>query len=123
VDATASPVFLVDDDDAVRDSIRALLESYGLEVRDYASGMAFLADPVVGDRGCLILDMHMPGMTGLEVLEIMRRDARRLPVIAITGRADGRLVERLRTAGARAVFEKPIDDAVLMRAIEHAVAH
>jgi two-component system CheB/CheR fusion protein len=123
LDALAAPVFLVDDDDAVRDSIRALLESYGLEVHDYPSGHAFLADPAVGDRGCLILDMHMPGMTGLEVLGFMRCSARRMPVIAITGRVDERLIERLRTAGACAVFEKPVDESVLLNAIERAVAH
>jgi FixJ family two-component response regulator len=123
LDALAHRVFLVDDDAAVRDSIRTLLECCGLEVHDYASGPDFLADPRSSGPGCLITDVHMPGMNGLALIDAMRVRARRLPVIVITGRADPRLVARLKNAGACAIFEKPVDDTALLEAIEHAVAH
>ena len=123
MDARAHQVFLVDDDAAVRDSIRALLESYGIQVHDYASGADFLAEPRDNGCGCLIMDMHMPGMNGLELLGAMRAKAWWLPVIAITGKADAHLIANLRNAGACAVFEKPIDEAILLQAIENAVAH
>jgi two-component system response regulator FixJ len=123
LDAAAHTVFLVDDDEAVRDSIRTLLESCGFRVRDYASGPDFLADPDGAGPGCLITDMHMPGMNGLELIGAMQVRARRLPVIVITARADARLFARLRDAGASAVFEKPLDEESLLRAIEQVVGH
>jgi FixJ family two-component response regulator len=123
LDALAPRVFLVEDDAAVRDSVRTLLECYGIEVRDYASAQAFLADSAAGGPGCLITDMHMPGMNGLELLDTVRERALHLPVIVITGRADTRLINQLKNAGACAVFEKPIDDTTLLQAIQQAVAN
>jgi two-component system response regulator FixJ len=122
LDARTPKVFLVEDDEAVRDSVRVLLESCGHEVHDYPSGEAFLADPGGGGAGCLITDMHMPGMSGLELIGATRSRSPCLPVIVITGRADARLIDRLRGAGAAAVFEKPVDDGALLQAIQDAVA-
>jgi len=65
----------------------------------------------------------MPGMNGLELLDTVRERALHLPVIVITGRADARLINQLKNAGACAVFEKPIDDTTLLQAIEQAVAN
>ncbi len=120
--AVARTVHVVDDDDAVRDSLRALLESYGLLVRDYASGNDFLQEFSGFGAVCLVLDIHMPGITGFELLEILKARNVQIPVIVITGRADSRLRGRLAQTGAVAVLEKPIDEDELIRAIEAAFA-
>src|SRR6516164_3600557 len=100
-------IFIIDDDDGVRDSLRLLLECEGFEVREFASCRKFLATVRSGDGDCLILDLHMPEMGGIELLEGMRRRGDRLPVILITGRLDPKTRERARAAGALAVVEKP----------------
>jgi FixJ family two-component response regulator len=114
-------VYIVDDDEAVRDSLRSLLESYRLTVRDYASADDFLTDeqPKVG---CLLLDLHMPGMTGLQLLRRLRNDRSRLPVIAITGRSDPTLKKQVAQAGAFALLEKPMSDDVLLWTVKSAFA-
>lgn len=81
-------VYVVDDDDAVRDSMRVLLESSGLDVRVYSSAQEFLAHVCKSPKGCLLLDLHMPGMSGVELLEALRMQGSRLPVVIITGRSD-----------------------------------
>ena len=115
-------VYVVDDDDAVRDSLRSLLESHGLTVRDFASANEFLADGQQRKAGCVLLDVHMPSMTGLQLLERLRKDRSRLPVIAITGRCDLTLKRKIAQAGAFALLEKPMDDDILIWTIESAVA-
>ncbi len=113
-------VYLIDDDDAVRDSLRILLETYGLTVEDYGSATDFLAERRNFDSACLVVDIHMPGMSGPELIDTLRqRDS--LPVaIAITGAGDASLRDRLKQMGVSAVLDKPIHDEVLMQAIEHA---
>lgn len=100
-------IFIVDDDEGVRDSLRLLLECEGLEAHEFASCRQFLDAVGPGDGDCLIVDVHMPGMSGLELLECMRRRGNRLPVIAISGRSDAATRNRARAAGALAVVEKP----------------
>ena len=115
-------VYIVDDDDAVRDSLRCLLESYEFTLRDYACADDFLADKQSGKTGCLLLDLHMPGMTGLQLLGKLRRDGYRLPVIAITGRNDRELKKQVAQAGAFALLEKPMNHDILIWTIRNAVA-
>jgi two-component system, LuxR family, response regulator FixJ len=100
-------IFIVDDDHATRDSLRLLLETEGFEAKEFAGGRPFLdgVRPVDGD--CLILDLHMPGMSGLEVLEELRRRGDRLPVIIVSGHLDGTSRTRALVGGALAVIEKP----------------
>ena len=116
-----STVHVVDDDEAVRDSTRILLESYGHPVQDYSSARAFLDANPKSPQGCLVLDIHMPGMSGLELLEEMRARKFSLPVIVITGRYDAALGARLREAGAMDVLMKPVDDAELKAKIDRAL--
>lgn len=112
-------VFIVDDDDAVRQSLRALLESYEFKVEDYCSGPAFLARYSSDLRGCILLDMHLPEMTGLEILTRFRNDMQgALPVVMITGRGDRLTRERLLAAGANSLFEKPLDSDQLVATIQ-----
>jgi two-component system response regulator FixJ len=119
--SNSATVYIVDDDDAVRDSFRSLLESHGLTVQDYASADDFLADRQQPKAGCLLLDLHMPGMTGLQLLGKLGKGRTRLPVIAITGRIDSTLKGQIAQAGAFALLEKPMNDEVLMWTIESAV--
>lgn len=113
-------VHVVDDDDAVRDSVRSLLESHGFAVRDYASARAFLADG--GDGGCLLLDLHMPEMSGLDLLETLRTRRNDIPTIIMTGRSDAGLKARAQRSGAIAFLDKPVDEDELMNSISHALA-
>jgi two-component system response regulator FixJ len=111
-------VYVVDDDEGVRDSMRILLESCGMHVQDYGSARQFLDRGHNDSNACLILDIHMPGMSGLELLDVLREKGSGLPVIAITGRGDAPLRAQLARAGARAVFDKPVDDGALLKTIE-----
>jgi FixJ family two-component response regulator len=114
-------VHVVDDDEAVRDSMRALLESYGVEVRDYASAGEFLLEMTAQPKGCVLLDLHMPGMSGLELLDLLRAAGSRLPIIAVTGRSDAFLKERVVRAGALTLLDKPISDDTLLHALARAL--
>lgn len=99
---------IVDDDDAVRDSLRALLESYGLMVRDYASASEFLNGEPCSEPGCLIVDLHMPGMDGLELIELLRRRRVQTPAILLTGRHDQQVAARALETGVLVVLQKPV---------------
>ena len=109
-----SVVHVVDDDEAVRDSTRARLESYGIEVRDYASAREFLACGQALTRGCVLLDLHMPAMSGLELLEVLRDQGSTLSVIITTGRGDPVLRERAVRAGAITLLDKPVNEDCLL---------
>jgi two-component system response regulator FixJ len=111
-------IYIVDDDSAVRDSLRALLEAFGMDVRDYGSAKAFLADPYGNKRGCLILDLHMPEMSGIELLEVLREKDSSLPVIMFTGRGDINLREHAERSGAIALLAKPVDTELLLQTIQ-----
>ena len=117
-----SVVHVVDDDEAVRDSMRALLESHGFEVRDYASARAFLVGTPVQPRGCMLLDLHMPGMSGLELLDMLHARGSKLPVIAFTGRSDAALRERVVRAGALTLLDKPVSDDRLLSSLTSALS-
>lgn len=110
-------VCVVDDDAAVRDSVRVLLESHGLVVREYASAREFLGDTATRDAGCLLLDLHMPEMNGLELLETLRRQKIRTAAVVITGRSDSALKARAHRAGALALLDKPVGEDELMQSI------
>jgi two-component system response regulator FixJ len=101
-------IFIVDDDDATRESLRLLVECEGFEARDFASGRRFLdAVRPAGDGDCLILDLNMPGMSGFEVLEELSRRGDRLAVIVTTAWPDPTSRSRALAAGAVALLEKP----------------
>jgi FixJ family two-component response regulator len=116
-------IHIVDDDDAVRDSMRALLESLGFAVHDYSSAVDFLNRGGERSKGCLLLDLHMPAMTGIDLLEHMRSEGVSLPTIVITGRGDPILRERALRIGALALIDKPVTDEALLGAIGRAFAN
>jgi FixJ family two-component response regulator len=111
-------VDIVEDDDAVRDSLRALLEAYGYTVREYPCAAPYLERYVSTPSDVLIVDHHMPGMTGLELVETLRARNVTIPTIMVTGRDDPQLGKRLARAGIAKLFHKPIDDEHLVRWIE-----
>jgi two-component system response regulator FixJ len=113
-------VFIVDDDPAIRDSIRMLLDAAGLTTRGFNSAEAFLADAST-KRGCLIADVRMPGMSGLDLLEEIGCRQLNLPVIVMTGHADIPLAVRAMKAGAADFLEKPFDGARLTESVRRAV--
>ena len=121
-ESTPRMIYIVDDDDAVRDSLKALLESLGFGVKDFNSARDFLAERKVDTSGCLLLDLHMPVMTGMDLLEHMRDKGPQLPTIVITGRSDAFLKERALRSGARAFIDKPVSDQALISAIDSALA-
>lgn len=100
-------VFVVDDDEAMRDSIICLLESANLPCRMFGDAGAFLEACGPGQPGCLLLDIRMPGMSGMELLERLGADGYTLPVIIITGHGDVPLAVRALKSGAFDFVQKP----------------
>ena len=114
-------VHIVDDDEAVRQSLAFLLSSAGLAVRLYDSASAFLAGLASVKGGCLITDMRMPGMTGLELLHALKAKACGLPAIVITGHGDVALAVEAMKAGAVDFIEKPFDEEAILTAVKAAL--
>jgi two-component system, LuxR family, response regulator FixJ len=115
-------VYIVDDDAAVRDSIAALLSLHGYTVQQFASARDYLAGIELLPRGCVLLDIRMPGMSGLELQDELNRCGRTEPIVFITGHGDIELAVRAMKAGARDFLQKPFDEAALLRAIDEAQA-
>jgi two-component system response regulator FixJ len=113
-------VFIADDDPAVRDSLATLLETAGYKVRSFASGRDFLAAFRSSDRGCLIVDVRMPEVGGLEVQAMLREQKIALPVIIITGHGDVPLAVRAMKGGAIDFVEKPFSEDAICSAVERA---
>lgn len=111
-------VHIVDDDDAIRRSVGFALKTSGFEVRTYESGSELLKDATHLAESCILLDIRMPGMDGLEVQEALKAKGVTLPVIIMTGHGDVNLAVRAMKAGAVDFIEKPFQKAVLLSAIE-----
>ena len=115
-------VWLVDDVASVRKSIRAVLESTNITVRDYASAKDFLADFQAGSRGCLVVDQHMPFMSGIDLLQHLTNCRIAPPAIVITGQGSSALRAKALRAGAVAMLDKPVDGVELIELIETTLA-
>jgi FixJ family two-component response regulator len=120
-EAPEGRVFIVDDDAAVRQAVTLLVQSLGLRAQPYASAEAFLEAYDPGSDGCLVLDLHMPGMSGVELQEELVARGVRIPVIVITAYKDDPLTVRAQEAGAVTVLYKPFKRDVLLRSIESAL--
>ena len=114
-------VFVIDDDASVRGSLENLLRSVGLRVAVFASAQEFLASPHASALGCLILDVRLPGVSGLELQEQLRRTRPDLPVVFITGHGDIPMSVRAMKAGAVEFLTKPFGDKDLIDAVEQAL--
>jgi len=114
-------VHVIDDDDAARDSLSFLLRSAELEVFAHESAPAFLVAAKVMTAGCIVTDVRMPDMTGIELLRRLREDGIDTPVIVITGHGDIPLAVEAMKFGAVDFFEKPYDDDALLAAVQGAL--
>jgi FixJ family two-component response regulator len=114
-------VFVVDDDRAMRDSLRWLLESVGLSVRTYATAAEFLDDHDPAQPGCLVLDVRMPGMSGLDLQTELAQRGAELPTIVVTGHAEVAMAVRAVKAGAIDFIEKPFSDQLLLDRVRQAL--
>jgi FixJ family two-component response regulator len=115
-------VCVVDDDDAFRDSLRWLLESTGYRVAAYATAERFLAGYKAGTAACLVLDVRMPGLSGLELQQELNRRGEMLPIIFMTGHGDVPMAVTAVKNGAFHFLEKPFNDAQLLALIEQAAS-
>ncbi|MFT5811756.1 MAG: two-component system response regulator FixJ [Rubritalea sp.] len=116
-------VFLVDDDAAVRDAMGMLLESSGISYRSFASAAEFLDDYNDDLRGCLVLDIRMSGMNGLELQSTLKSRKSTLPIIFITGHGDVPMAVEAMRLGALDFMRKPINELNLLERIEQALSH
>jgi two-component system response regulator FixJ len=110
-------VFVIDDDPDMRDSLRTLLETSGYQVRVHESAVAFLAGEGPSGRGCVLSDVRMPDMDGLELQRQLKARGSNLPVILMTGHADVPLAVSAMKAGAVDFLEKPFDDTALVNSV------
>jgi FixJ family two-component response regulator len=114
-------IAIVDDEQAVRSALRRLLQAVGLNVRTFVDCRSFLADLEEQRPDCLILDLHMAGMSGTELLEAMRARNQMPPTIVITAHDEPETRERCLSAGALVYLRKPLDSQVLLDSIEQAL--
>ncbi|MBV8800644.1 MAG: response regulator [Alphaproteobacteria bacterium] len=114
-------VFVVDDDPAMRDSLKVLLETSGYTVPVYESAIAFFGSGAPAQHGCVLADVRMPEMDGLELQQRLKERGSTLPVILMTGHADVPLAVRAMKEGAIDFLEKPFKDAVLVESVRRAL--
>jgi FixJ family two-component response regulator len=118
---TAPVVFVVDDDVSVRESLESLIRLAGWQTESFESARAFLARPRLAGPGCLILDVNLPDLNGLELQQRIAGERSFMPIIFITGRGDIPMSVKAMKAGAMDFLTKPFDDEVLLNAIRNAV--
>jgi len=116
-------VYVIDDDPAMRDSLDFLLGSAGLSVRLFDSAVVFLNELPNLEAGCVVTDVRMPGIDGMELLRRLTSGARKLPVIIMTGHGDVPLAVEAMKLGALDFLEKPFEDDRLIGMIETALTH
>lgn len=119
-DPDFSNIAIVDDDESVRVALRSLLRSYGYSAHAYDSAGALLANEELGAYHCVITDLQMPGMSGIELLEHLRRAGNALPLILMTAFPEVALRKRALSGGASCFLSKPFEANVLLRCLRQA---
>jgi FixJ family two-component response regulator len=119
---TVRLIGIVDDDEAVREAISSLLRSAGLATLQFASAEAFLSSARMNDVECLILDVRMSGLSGIDLQERLNQMHSRIPIIFATAHPDDEIRRTALTQGASAFFVKPVTDALLLPAIRDSLA-
>ena len=114
-------VYVVDDDQAVRDSLRWLIESVGLKVKTFSNGQELLDNFNDSEISCLVLDVRMPGISGLDLQQRLKNQNSKVPVIIVTGHADVPMAIQAMKAGAFDFIEKPYSDQLLLERIQCAI--
>ena len=121
-DAIQRPLLsVVDDDESVRESLPDLLREFGFAARAFSSAEEFLSSDSIAETKCVILDVAMPGMTGLDLQQELRRRGRDIPVIFITAQKDENVREQAFKQGAASFLYKPFSDTALLQALNAAV--
>jgi DNA-binding NtrC family response regulator len=115
-------VFVVDDDTSIRESLRNLIRSAGLSVQTFTSAKEFLANPRPNAPSCLVLDVQLPGLSGLDLQQELVKDGVQIPIIFITGHGDIPMSVRAMKAGALEFLTKPVNAEDLLDAIQQAIA-
>ena len=115
-------VYIVDDDRMARESLQWLIESAGLTAEVYASGMDFLQQVDTTQPGCVLLDVRMPDINGMELHAKLKQHNVLLPVIIVTGHADVAMAVRAMKAGAYDFIEKPYNDALMLERVQNAIS-
>lgn len=121
-EGNAAVVVIVDDDDAVRDSLRILLETDDIDVVTYASGEEFLASHPHSRCDCIMLDIHLPGVSGISVLQQLTAEGFKDPVILMTGRPSEAVRVEAERAGALELLLKPLDGNKIFDALDRGIA-
>src|SRR5450755_2896406 len=121
--AVRETVFIVDDDASIGEGISNLLESVDLHSEHFSSAEEFLEQWSSSRAGCLVLDVRLPGMTGVEFQEKMRQCGIDIPIIFMTAHGDIPMVRKVMKAGAVEFLTKPFEAQELLQAIDHALAH
>jgi FixJ family two-component response regulator len=116
-------ISVVDDDQSFRDSMRRLLKSLGYGVATFASAAEFLASARVAATDCLVADIHMPAMTGVELYRHLVDTGQSIPTILVTAYPDDRVQERMLSQGVECYLSKPLEEAVLIDCLRSALAH
>src|SRR3989442_8652733 len=116
-----SLVSVVDDDESVRESLPDLLREFGFAAQAFSSAEEFLASELVGQTKCLILDIAMPGMTGPDLQQELRRRRQEIPIVYITARKDEAVRPRMLEQGAVECLFKPFSETALLEAINTAL--
>lgn len=119
---SGASISVADDDEAVRESLAALLEAHGFQARAYASGRALLDGQASKPADCILLDCHMPQVSGLDALAMLRAGGDSTPVVLMTGVPDSGLQAKARALGAFRVLYKPLTQAELLVALHGALA-
>lgn len=116
-------VFIIDDDDAICRALATLVTSVGLRAETYASAPQFLTEYQPTEAGCMLVDVRLPEISGLELQEALRERQIDLPVIMMSGYGDVSSAVRAMKAGAVDFFQKPISSQLLLEAVQRAVVH
>ena len=114
-------VSVVDDDESVRDSLPDLLRQFGFVAQGFSSAEAFLASEVVDETSCLLLDIAMTGMSGLDLQQELKRRRLQIPIVFITAQGDETLRPRLLARGAAECLFKPFSETALLEALDAAL--
>src|SRR6266446_8157665 len=119
---TSPLIYVVDDDASVREALSSLIRSVGLRVEAFASAQEFLAHPQADAPSCLVLDVQLPGLSGLDLQQELAKADIQIPIIFLSGRGDIPMTVRAIKAGALEFLTKPFDDEDLLNAIRQGIA-
>ncbi|MFZ1938853.1 MAG: response regulator transcription factor [Terracidiphilus sp.] len=121
--AATSTVYVIDDDISIRESIEGLLQSAGLRSECFETAESYLQTGPATGPGCLILDVSLPGLSGMEFQQLLRKSGRQIPIIFVTGHGDIPMSVKAMKSGAVEFLTKPFSDQALLDAVQQALAH